>query len=57
MGNAFIAFLVALGVGGWVYAKMMKTSGGLTKNALTVAGVVAGILFLILFSAMNMLTN
>lgn len=57
MSNAFIAFLVALGVGGWVYAKMMKTSGGLTKNALTVAGVIAGILFLILFSAMNMLTN
>jgi len=55
MTNFLIAFLVAIGAGTWIYTKMMKSTGGLTKNALVVSGTVAFILFLFLITLMSFL--
>ncbi len=54
MNSALIAFLVAIGGGTWIYTKMMKSSGGLTKNALIVAGIAGFLLFLVLWSALSL---
>jgi len=45
----FIPFIVAIGVGGWVYAQLMRSSGGNSQSALTVAGIVAAGVFVVLF--------
>ena len=52
-----VAFLFSLGASAWIYTKMMKSNGGQTKSALTVAGVVAFILFLFLLTVLDKLTN
>lgn len=55
MSGFLISFLFALGAGTWIYTKMMKSTGGITKNALVVAGVVAFIIFLFLLTLTSML--
>ncbi|MCA9347780.1 hypothetical protein KC867_00040 [Candidatus Saccharibacteria bacterium] len=57
MSNVMVAFLFSLGASAWIYTKMMKSNGGQTKSALTVAGVVAFILFLFLLTVLDKLTN
>lgn len=54
MSSGVIAFFVALGVGAWVYNLTMKQSGSQTKTALTVGGIVALLVFLIVFTLANM---
>lgn len=56
MSSGVIAFFVALGVGAWVYNLTMKQSGSQTKTALTVAGIVAFLAFLIIFTVASMLS-
>ncbi len=34
-----VAFFVGLGFGTWVYTKIIRSTGGNTKSALTVAGI------------------
>lgn len=55
MSSFLIALLVALGASTWIYTKMMKTSGGLTKNAITVAAVCGVIILIFVFSIANIL--
>lgn len=57
MSGFFISFLFALGAGVWVYSKMMRSTGGITKNAITVAGVVAFLVFLLLLTIITILTD
>lgn len=45
----FIALIVAISVGTWVYTRVMRTSGNNTKGSLTVAGIVGGFAFLVIF--------
>ena len=52
--NLLIGFLFGIGCGGWVYNKMMHSTGGNTKNALIVAaiaGVAAMVLLMTILSA------
>jgi hypothetical protein len=46
MSDVVIAFLFSLGAGAWIYSKMYRSTGGLTQNALVVAGGAALLLFL-----------
>lgn len=56
MSSGIIALFVALGVGAWVYNFTMKQSGGQTKTSLTVAGIVAPLVFLIILSVARMVS-
>lgn len=55
MSNGLIALLLAAGVGGWVYNFMMKQTGSQAKPSLTFAGIVAVIVFLIIFVVAGMI--
>jgi hypothetical protein len=49
--HALIGFLLGVGAAAWVYARVMRTTGGNTKSALIVAGcsgVAAMVLVMIL---------
>lgn len=46
-GNLTIGFLVGVSLSAWVYAQLMRSSGGNTKSALT-AALIAGILAMII---------
>ena len=37
--NLLIGFILGLGVAGWVYAKIMRSSGNNTQSALITAGI------------------
>jgi hypothetical protein len=47
MSESVIALMLSVGAGAWVYNKFMNTTGNNTKTALTAAGVVGVILFII----------
>lgn len=57
MSNLLIAFLLAVGCGGWIYSKMYRRSGGLTQQALIVAGVSGLVILLIAWSLLNMILD
>ena len=38
MSNILVGFLAGAGIAGWVYSKMIRSTGGNTQNALIVAG-------------------
>lgn len=46
--NVSIALVAAVGAGGWIYAKMYRSSGGDNKSALTVASIGGFIAFLLI---------
>ena len=45
--NLLVGFLFGIGCAGWVYNKMMHSTGGNTKNALVVAAI-AGVAAMVL---------
>lgn len=49
--NLLIAFILAVGLGGWVYNKTMHSTGNNTQTALIVA-FVAGIIALLLVNTL-----
>jgi hypothetical protein len=53
MSNVLIALLISLGLAAWLYAKMMRNSGGLKGNAFTVAAITAGVTFLIVLTVLD----
>ncbi len=56
MSNGFIAFLFAIGVSTWVFAKFQKRTGNNTQKAIggaAVAGVIAFIVFLTILWSVN----
>jgi hypothetical protein len=55
MGNAFVALIGAIGVGGWIYAKTSRRTGGNAKSALLVAAIAALFAFIVLLSLIGAL--
>lgn len=51
--NFLIGFLFGIGVGGWVYSKVIRSTGGNTKNSLVAAGVAALFAMLILTTLLS----
>lgn len=49
MSRFIIALLVAIGVGGWVYAKIQRRTGGITQTSLMMAVAAGFIAFLFIF--------
>lgn len=45
--NAFIAFIAAIGAGGWVYAKTQRKTGNNSQTSLTVAAIVGVLAFIV----------
>lgn len=54
MSNALLAFLVAVSASAWIYSKLMKTTGGNTKSALTGAAVSSVLIFVLVLIIANM---
>lgn len=57
MGNGLIAFLLSLGAGTWVYSKLMRRSGGLTKDSIIASVVVGIVIFIIVLYALSFVPN
>ncbi len=57
MSNFLIAFLFAAGGGTWIYSKMYSRTGGNTQNALVVAGLSGGLLFLFMLVVLAIVGN
>ncbi|MEO8863362.1 MAG: hypothetical protein ABI354_03505 [Candidatus Saccharimonadales bacterium] len=56
MSNLLVGFLLGAGLAAWVYSKIMRSSGGNTKNAAIVAGcagVGAMVVMTLIMSAIN----
>ena len=49
MGNGLIAFLVAVSVSVWLYAKFMRKSGNNTQSSIIAVAVISVFTFLIVF--------
>lgn len=45
MSNAVIAFFIGAGFAAWLYSKLMKTTGGNTRDSLMVAGISGAVVF------------
>lgn len=52
-----IAFIGALGFGGWVYSKIQRKTGGNTSNSLIVAGGAGLVFFILLLMILNFISN
>ena len=55
LSNAMVAFFLAIGSAGWIFAKTQKTSGNNTKSSLTVAGISGGLIFLLTLIVMSLI--
>lgn len=55
--NATVALLVAIGFSGWVYAKIQKQTGNNTQTSLIVAGLSAGLVFLVVWTIMGFIPS
>lgn len=49
MSHVVIALLVALGLGAWIYNKLMRTTGGNTRDSLIVTAIAAVFVFFLLW--------
>lgn len=54
--NFTVGLLAGLGIGAWVYAKTMRTTGGRAKDALIVAGATCGGVILLVTVLLGMYT-
>ncbi len=55
MSNAITGLLFGVGLSAWVYSKMMRQTGGNTKNSVIIA-ILAGLAgFLLIFSLLGVL--
>lgn len=52
--NFLIGLVFAIGAGGWIYAKTMRSTGGNTKSSLMAAGVSGFIIMILLVILLNM---
>lgn len=55
MSNAVIAFLMAAGFGGWVYSKIMRTTGNNTQTSLIVVAIAFVFTFAIGFCLLGLI--
>lgn len=54
MTNIFIALLVSVSLGVWLYSKQMRRSGNNTQSSITIAAIAAVMTFVIIFTFMIM---
>ncbi len=57
MSAVVIGLLAGAGVGAWIYSQGMRRTGGNTKSALIVAGVVGAIVFVFVWSVALMIDS
>lgn len=57
MTNVILGILGALGVGAWVYNKIMKSTGGNTQNAVIVAAIAGGATFLLAITLLGFIPD
>jgi hypothetical protein len=57
MPNIVVALLLACGVGGWTYAKIVRRTGGNAKSDVTVVIVVSILAFFVMLSFMSMVNH
>lgn len=57
MSSVLIAFFFAIGVGGWVYSKIDRRTGGIAKTNIIVTAIVSIIAFFVFWSVFNMIVN
>lgn len=57
MSPPVVALLFALGFATWVYSKVMRTTGGNTKNSVTVAAIAGLFGFVALLLILKMVEN
>lgn len=55
--NTTIALIFSIGFAGWVYAKIMRSTGNNTKSALITAGAAALVAFLLLISLLGLIPS
>jgi hypothetical protein len=53
MGNGVIAFLVAISASAWIYSKLIRSTGGNTKNAIVGAGTAGVLVFVLVLIIMS----
>ena len=56
MANSVIAFLFAIGVTVWVYAKFMHKTGNNTKSSVIASAIIGILLFILSLMILNMLS-
>ena len=54
MGNSLIALFFAVGAGTWIYAKLMKNTGGNQRSSIIASGLIAVLLFVVGLVVLNM---
>jgi hypothetical protein len=55
MSPILVALFCGIGVAAFVYSKITRRTGGLTKNDVTIAGMAGSFAFLVMWSVMAML--
>jgi len=54
MSNFLLALLISASASVWIYSKLMRNTGGVTKNALTAAAISGALIFVIVLIVANM---
>jgi hypothetical protein len=57
MSPILVAFFCGIGVAAFVYSKITRRTGGLTKNDLTIAGMAGLLAFFVMWSVMATLMS
>ncbi len=57
MPPVVVALLFAVGAGTWVYTKIMRSTGGNTKNSAITAGIAGIFAFVIMLLILNTVEN
>lgn len=55
MGNGLISLLFAVGLATWIYTKLMRSTGGNQKSAITASAVSGVFVFIVFFTALSMI--
>lgn len=53
--NFTVALLAGIGLGGWIYSKVYRSTGGNNRSALTVAGASGFVLFLLVLVVLGLI--
>jgi len=55
MSNALTGLLFGIGLGGWVYAMMMRQTGGQAQTSLIIAGCSGLVGFFVIFTLLGVI--
>lgn len=54
MSTVVIALLIAVGIAAWIYSKLMRSTGGNTRDSIIVSAVLAVLIFALVLFLANM---